>query len=132
MYLLFKKDVEKMKVAYELLYNVENSLRFYIKQKMEEYYGIHWNQVAPRKEHNRPPTESIVSLNFTDYIAFISLYPKAFQPNSSKFSTSLRELYPIRNKVAHHHLLNNSEFQTLQFNSKFLLSFIEEQLIIYN
>lgn len=132
MYLLFKEDVEKMKIAYGLLYSLENSLRMYIKQKIIEYYGIHWEQVAPRKEHNRPHKESIDFLNFSDYTAFISLYPKAFRSIFPQISTRLRELYSIRNKIAHHHLLSDAEYKTLQLNTSYLLNLIEDQIITYN
>lgn len=129
---MLKKDVEQMKVAYGILYNLENSLRIYIEQMMQEYYGIHWNHVAPRKEHNSPHKISIDSLNFTDYTSYFNLYPKAFKSVLPKYSTYLRELYPIRNKIAHHHPLSNEEYQTLQLNADYLVNFIEEQLIIFN
>ncbi|WP_232217796.1 Swt1 family HEPN domain-containing protein [Virgibacillus sp. SK37] len=121
-------DLELMKNAYGLLYEIENSLRSYIHRKMEDYYGIHWYEVAPRKEYNRPPSRTFDSLNFSDYSSYFAIYPKAFKKIPRKFLTLLHQLYPIRNKIAHNHLLTHKEFGLLEENVAFLVNFMQSNL----
>lgn len=109
--MIAEQDIELMKKAYGLLYKLENSMRTYIKEKMEEYYGLHWLHYAPRKVLKRPPTKSFESLLFSDYKTYFRNYPKAFKSIPPKFYTRLHQLYPIRNKIAHNHLLTFSEYE---------------------
>lgn len=114
-----------MQNAYGLLYKLENTIRTYIKEKMDECYGIHWFQYAPRKVLKRPPSKDFESLLFSDYETYFRNYPKAFKNLPSKLYTQLRQLYPLRNKISHHHFLSLSEFELLERNSTFLINFME-------
>lgn len=128
--IVVEKDIELelMKTAYGLLYEVENTLRSYISRNMEDYYGIHWSEVAPRKEFNRPPSRSFDTLNISDYSSYFSLYPKAFKKIPRKFFSLLHQIYPLRNKIAHNHLLTQEEFELLEENVEFLVSYMQKKL----
>lgn len=128
--IVLKKDIELelMKSAYALIYKLENTLRSYISKKMENYYGIHWFEIAPRREYNRPPTQSFETLNLSDYSSYLTNYPKAFKSIPRKFLTLLHQVYPIRNLVAHNHLLTLEEFELLEENVKFLINYMNDSL----
>lgn len=60
-------EVKRMELAYGLLYRIENSLRYYIEQKMKETYGSHWHHIAPRVVLKRPPERPLSMLLFHEY-----------------------------------------------------------------
>lgn len=123
-----KTELELMKSAYGLVYELENTLRSYICEKMENYYGIHWFEVAPRREYNRPPVRSFETLKLSDYSSYLTNYPKAFKSIPRKFLTLLHQIYPIRNLVAHNHLLTLEEFELLEENVAFLVTYMNDSL----
>ncbi|UOQ84633.1 hypothetical protein [Gracilibacillus salinarum] len=126
--MIAEQEVQLMKAAYGILYEVENCLRTYIKYNMEDCYDIHWFYYAPRIVLKRPPSKSFENLLFSDYETYFRNYPKAFKNLPSKFYTQLRQIYPLRNKISHHHLLSLSEFELLERNSTFLINFMENNL----
>lgn len=120
--MIVEQDVKLMQNAYGLLYELENTMRIYIRGKMEECYGIHWFEYAPRKVLKRPPSKDFENLLFSDYESYFKNYPVAFKNITPTFYTRLHQLYPIRNKIAHNHLLSPSEYELLERYSIFLLN----------
>ncbi|MEC5424296.1 hypothetical protein QGM71_12415 [Virgibacillus sp. C22-A2] len=120
--MIAEKDIKMMQTAYGILFEVENCMRIYIRDKMEECYGIHWFHRAPRIVLKRPPKKSFGDLLFSDYATYFRNYPDAFKNLPSDFFVKLQELYPLRNKIAHNHLLSESKFELLEQNSTFLIN----------
>lgn len=125
--MVIEQDVQIMKTSYGLLYEVENSIRTYIKEKMKDYYGIHWFHVAPRKVLKSPPRKAFETLGFPDYETYFQNYPKAFNNLPPDFLRQLRQIYPLRNKIAHNHLLSQSEFQIFEQSVNFILHFMKSE-----
>lgn len=125
--LIAEKDLKLMQTAYGLLYELENSMRTFIRANMEDYYGIHWFHCAPRIVLKRPPSKSFESLLFSDYETYFRNYPKAFTNLPPKLFTLLHQLYPIRNKIAHNHLLSLSEFELLEQYCSCLIKFMDNK-----
>ncbi|CDO04302.1 hypothetical protein BN988_02856 [Oceanobacillus picturae] len=125
--MITEQDVKLMQTAYGLLYELENSMRIYIKEKMEECYGIHWHHYAPRKVLKRPPSKAFESLLFSEYESYFRNYPNAFKNIPSELYTKLYQLYPIRNKVAHNHTLSLSEYEMLEQYAAFLIKCMDNE-----
>ncbi|MBM6617274.1 hypothetical protein [Bacillus suaedaesalsae] len=112
--MIVQSEIETMQKAYGELYEVENLLRLYIKEKMQLTYGVHWFYVAPRKEYKRPPKKEFEKLLFHEYEqVYLRAYPEAFKDLNSTFIYQLHSLYPLRNTIAHNHYLDREELSDL-------------------
>jgi hypothetical protein len=124
--MLCKEELARMKEAYIILYEIENMLRNYIKLHMEKSYGPQWFYFAPRKILKHPPSKSFDKLYFHEYERmYLRTYHEPFNNLSVKFYESLHELYPIRNKVAHNHNLNDEEVRFLNKVSQIIKSYLQ-------
>lgn len=118
-----------MKEAYGMLYTLENSLRIFVRQKMMEEYGVNWFHVAPRLELRRGPRKDFESLCLHELESvYIRTYESAFYKLPLEFFMRLRDVYPLRNKIAHSFLLSEEEFSTLFQAYHFILSVIKERV----
>jgi hypothetical protein len=101
--------MERMKEAYGMLFTIENGLRQYINDKMTSYYGVNWQNKAPKNmPFRRRPLEQS---NFYHLENYISAYPCFNYHDDLIFA--LRKLYPIRNAIAHCRDLTEEEYLIL-------------------
>lgn len=127
--MITESKLKIMQAAYGLMYEVENSLRKYIKQEMNKSFGPHWFQIAPRIVLKRPPSKTFDSLLFYEYERlYLRTYSKVFEALSEEFYKHLHVLYPLRNKVAHCHDLCEREFKDLTFAQSFLVSYLKRRV----
>ena len=118
--MLSSDEKVRMMQAYLLLYEVEDSLRRTIQQRMLSTYGPHWFDNAPSSQQTKPPKTSFHHLSFSQYETYyLRIYPVFSY--SLLFFTHLSILYPLRNKVAHHHCLTPYEFQQIKHSSRSVL-----------
>jgi hypothetical protein len=118
--LLSSDEKVRMMQAYLLLYEVEDGLRKTIQQRMSSIYGPHWFDNAPTSQRMKPLKTAFQNLTFSQYETYyLRVYP-VFS-HSLLFFTHLNILYPLRNKVAHHHCLTTYEFQMIKRSSRFVL-----------
>jgi hypothetical protein len=104
-------EISKMKEAYEKLYILENLLRFYIKKKMEDVYGVNWFYLAPQIVLKRNPRKDFNNLYLHELErVYLQTYTEVFSDLPSHFFLFLHSLYPLKNKIAHCHYLNEQEF----------------------
>jgi hypothetical protein len=97
--MVLQTEKENMQLAYGDLYEIENRLRFYIKEKMQQQCGIYWFHVAPRKEYKCPSKKEFERLMFHEYEqVYLRAYPNGFTDLNSSIFKQLHILYPLRNK----------------------------------
>lgn len=107
-------DIELMKVAYGQLFHVENALRSYIVFKMENEYGNLWFTKAPQIERMKPPKKRFDQLYIYELeLYYLRVFPVFKLISTKGFFNQLHTIYPIRNKIAHSHLLTADQFDTL-------------------
>lgn len=111
-------EIELMKESYSLIYKVENMLRLNIRLEMESFYGLNWYNVAPRQERLPSYKRSFQRLYFHELIPFLVVYPCFRKFASEDIIFSLRQLIPLRNKIAHNVCLNTTEYNLLCKNYK--------------
>ena len=118
--MLTSSEKNRMMQAYMLLYEVENYVRSTIEQAMKAAYGTRWFTKAPKLYNIPSPPKSFLELTFSQYeVYYLRRYP-IFNLTSS-LSHHFCMLYPLRNKVAHHHCLSLYEFQQLKRSSYYVL-----------
>lgn len=100
-------EVEYMLNAYRQLYEIENKLRLIIKTNMEKQYGLHWKALLHEK---RCEQDSF----YHELIAFFGKYPQVLPHFNDLQRKKLQSLTPIRNKIAHSHLIDSDEYNLLQ------------------
>jgi hypothetical protein len=97
-----------MKEAYGMLYAIENGLRRYIRDEMMSRYGPNWERIDLNIPFRRRPLSHSYFYDLENYLRFYDFkIPHGFILN-------LKRLYPIRNKIAHCHVLTEEEYQTLK------------------
>jgi hypothetical protein len=132
--MIIQSEIIQMEHAYGQLYEIENLLRQFIKNQMEKEYGPNWFHIAPRIVLKRPPSKQFEKLLFHEYERiYLRTYQKAFESISDKFINHLHSLYPIRNKIAHHHKLSDEEMDIVNNSCTYLKMHIElTQLCLHN
>ncbi len=103
-----------MKEAYSMLYEMENHLRLIVKTNMEKKCGDRWVSIL---YENRDEKTSC----FHELVAFFGKYPHILTHFKKEQLNSLRQVSPIRNKIAHSHLINETEFKLLEKCYKFVI-----------
>lgn len=112
--LMSEEEVKRMKIAYGLLFKIENFLRHYIEQEMEKAYGPNWYHIAPRIVLKRPSAKNLNTLLFHEYErVYFRTYSLISNENEEEFYQGLHGIYPIRNKIAHCHSLCENEINQL-------------------
>lgn len=114
-------EIETMKNAYSLMYIIENSLRSFIKRKMEKMYGLNWYRIAPKIEKVRSYTKDFNRLYLHELIPFLRIYPCFLDIDFEQLATELRVLIPIRNLIAHHQCLSEEELIILQSHYEYII-----------
>lgn len=109
-----------MSKAYQYLFEIENTLRNVIKNRMHEAYGLDWERVAPRI--NKIPQKNFQTLRFHNLITWFKVYPPLQPVFPSKILSDLESLIPIRNKIAHCKLLTIQEFNDLRETYQLIFS----------
>ncbi|UCZ53740.1 hypothetical protein LGQ02_02835 [Bacillus shivajii] len=99
-------EIKRMTSAYELLYEIETSLKDHVSQTLSKTYGNHWPIVLKDKKR-------FEKVYFHDLIVYYGKYP----PLDKFFSLSQRKklyrLTNVRNKIAHMHHLSSSDYELL-------------------
>jgi hypothetical protein len=124
-------EIPKMKEAYEKLYIyiIENLLRYYIKKKMEDKYGVNWFYLAPRIVLKRSPKKAFNNLYLHELErVYLRTYTEVFSDLPSRFFLFLHSLYPLRNKIAHCHPLNEQEFNQFSLAYDYIKSILIKEL----
>lgn len=103
-----------MKEAYSMLYEMENHLRLIVKTNMEKKCGYRWVSIL---HENRNEKTSY----FHDLVAFFGRYPQILTHFKTEQLILLRQAVPIRNKIAHSHLITETEYMLLEKCYKFVI-----------
>lgn len=103
-----------MKEAYSMLYEIENHLRLIVKTNMQKKYGYNWVSILYEKLDEQ-------TSYYHEIIAFFGKYPTVLPHFSSKQLKLLKQLTPIRNKIAHSHLITQIEYELLEECYKFVI-----------
>ncbi|WP_209121302.1 hypothetical protein [Alkalihalobacillus sp. BA299] len=101
------QELELMIEAYRQLYEIENKLRLIIKTNMVQKYGDHWVTILHENKNEE------VS-HYHELIAFFGKYPQVLPHFSPHQRKKLMNLTPIRNKIAHSQLINETENKMLE------------------
>jgi len=101
------QGIDLMCEAYKCLYQIEIKLRSIIKFNMTHMYGIHWKVKFKEK---RSEDDAF----YHELISYFGKYPQALPHFKTPELKKLQQLTPIRNKIAHSHLLTKEEFEFLQ------------------
>lgn len=141
-------------IAYRVLFNFENALRELIIEKLEATNGPHWyKQALPGGEilnayreaiqyqKSRPWTQNIPQhpiyyLNFPDLATIIERnvnWNNAFKTiflRKDTIVSTLRELEPIRNKIAHNRIATTTDVDIVQTAVTKLSSYLGESYIV--
>lgn len=118
-------EIELMKESYSIIYKVENKLRSIISLMMESCYGLNWYKVAPLKEKRSAYKKPFHRLYFHELIPFLVVYPCFRQIATKDIIYSLRQLIPLRNKIAHNVCLSNTEYNLLCKNYRCISKALE-------
>lgn len=103
-----------MKEAYSMLYEIENHLRLIVKTNMQKKYGYHWVSILYEKRDEQ-------TSYYHEIVAFFGKYPHILTHFNSKQLQLLKQLTPIRNKIAHSHLITQTEYELLEECYKFVI-----------
>ncbi len=107
-------EVDFMKKAYGILYEIENLLRYFIEDTMSKEYGSNWFLKAPLTMKYQLYKKSFSSFYYHQLISLI----KGYSCFTTKFNSSaiiqLQETIPIRNKIAHCKVLTQEEYEKLE------------------
>lgn len=141
------KETYKMTEAYVLLFYLENQLRIFIKEKMEEVYGDDWWKKVPvhiRKECKKRKEREKGSLwhevkesHLLWYTTFDELQ-RIIQTNWEVFKEYFKDQHAIigrlneleipRNTIAHNRVLEDTELERLRIFSRDILKVIGKSL----
>ena len=144
------------KTPYDILKNLETNLRLLIETKFSQKSKNWWNERMPndvksnaelrkiKNETTWPWYENQISnttityLDFNDYIKIIrrrdnwnEIFKDIFD-DEELISAKLRELAPIRNKIAHSRDLEKGDIERLKINTKDVLICIEKDKLRNN
>lgn len=103
-----------MKEAYSMLYEIENHLRLIVKTNMQKKYGYHWVSILYEKRDEQ-------TSYYHELVAFFGKYPHALTHFNQKQLKLLQQLTPIRNKIAHSHLITQTEYELLEQCYQFVI-----------
>lgn len=107
-------NISTMKDSYEMLFIIENGIREYIRAKMEDFYGPHWFYIGPQKVLKRKLNKTFDKFYFHELErVFLRTYENVFANLPRQFFIYLHMLYPLRNKIAHSHVLDDKEIEQL-------------------
>jgi hypothetical protein len=105
--------IERMKSAYEYLYKMENILRNYIQDTLQVNYGSNWLIVAPKSLNYRLFKKNPSNYNYHETISLLAAYPCLSFNYKDSLLNKLEMIIPIRNKIAHCHLISQDELDFL-------------------
>lgn len=103
-----------MKEAYSMLYEIENQLRLIVKTNMQKQYGYHWVSILYEKRDEQ-------TSYYHELVAFFGKYSHVLTHFNKKQLKLLQQLTPIRNKIAHSHLITPAEYELLNQCHKFVI-----------
>jgi hypothetical protein len=96
-----------MTQAYQLLYDIETTLRQIISHHMNISYGRAW-------EHRVYEKHPFTSCYFHELIPYFVKYPPLQEIFTTDERRQLYQLTPIRNKICHMKLLDQQEYALLE------------------
>jgi hypothetical protein len=95
-----------MQKAYKLIFQIETSLKSHAEKALIGTYGEYWRQELYE-------SRGLTAAYYHEVVSFYGKYHPLtllFTPNERKLLYSLTD---IRNKIAHMHVLSQTEFQIL-------------------
>ncbi|MGM7700524.1 Swt1 family HEPN domain-containing protein [Pseudalkalibacillus sp. Hm43] len=118
-------ELNHMKEAYGFLYKIENTLRKYISKELQLVYGENWYEASYKFYLRRQPNKSFVNLQFHELISFFKSCRIFINSLPRSLFSNLYYLCPIRNKIAHCVVLDETEFKILRNTYNQLLETIQ-------
>lgn len=103
-----------MKEAYAMLYEIENHLRVIVSANMKKTYGHHWVNILYEKRDEQ-------TSYYHELVAFFGKYPDVLTHFKTEQLQLLQQLTPTRNKIAHSHLITQTEYELLRQCHKFVI-----------
>ena len=113
-------DVEKMKIGYGCLFEIENELRCIINAILKDYYGVKWPEKINSIYSNKIANKKLGNLYFHELVSFISMIPILKKYFSKDLLNNLKKISPIRNKIAHCKLISDHELGLLNITYSML------------
>jgi len=110
---LNQQEIQMMTEAYYKLIQIEMHLRSVIKEKMTGKYGIHWHAILSKRVKNATIRKNFDDLEYYQVVSYFNILPSLTSIYPAKLILQLRSLGDIRNKIAHHKMLNEEEFNRL-------------------
>ncbi|WP_121615356.1 hypothetical protein [Virgibacillus halodenitrificans] len=107
-------NISLMKEAYSMLYEIENQLRIIIKTNMEKEYGYHWVKKLYEKRNEQ-------TSYYHELVAFFGKYPHILTHIDPHQLKLLYQLTSTRNKIAHSHLISQTEYELLEKCHRFVI-----------
>ncbi|WHX25648.1 hypothetical protein QNH47_16165 [Virgibacillus halodenitrificans] len=107
-------NISLMKEAYSMLYEIENQLRLIIKANMEEEYGYQWVEKLYEKRNEQ-------TSYYHELVSFFGKYPGVLPHINPQQLKLLHQLTPTRNKIAHSHLISQTEYELLEKCHRFVI-----------
>jgi hypothetical protein len=96
---------------------------------MEDEYGVNWFYRAPQIVLRRNPKKDFNNLYLHELEkVYLRTYPEVFSELPSRFFLFLHSVYPLRNKIAHCHSLNEKEFNQFTLAYDYIKSILINDL----
>jgi len=108
-----QQEMQLMAHAYYQLIQIEMHLRSVIKERMTKEYGIHWHAILSKRVKNATIRKNFDDLEYYQVVSYFNILPSLTSIYPAKLILQLRSLGDIRNKIAHHKMLNEEEFNRL-------------------
>ncbi|MCR1833121.1 hypothetical protein NSA56_01755 [Oceanobacillus caeni] len=125
-----QQEMQMMTEAYYQLIQIEMQLRSVIKEKMTEKYGIHWHAILSKRIENATIRKKFDDLEYYQVVSYFNILPSLTSIYPTKLKLQLRSLGDIRNKIAHHKMLNKEEFKRLDEVYRELCVPVEEKSLV--
>jgi len=108
-----QEEIQLMTQAYSQLLQIEMHLRSVIKERMTAEYGIHWHTVLSKRVKNATIRKDFDKLEYYQVVSYFYVLPSLSSIYPIRFKNQIRSLGDIRNKIAHHKLLTEGEYNRL-------------------
>jgi hypothetical protein len=109
-----KNEINFMKEAYGILYEIENRMRLFAIQKMEKEYGIHWEVIVSRRINTVVTRAKFQELHFDQIVSYYRVFPVLSSVLPMEISLQLYRLTSVRNKIAHNKLITELELERMK------------------
>ena len=121
-----KFQIEMMKKAYGIFYEIENRLRYFANKKLEKEYGYNWEVSILRKVNNLCTRKNFSQLNYHELVSYYRIFPILTSALPSGISLQLYRLNSIRNNIAHNRLITENELELLNTMNALLTTLLND------